>query len=112
MGENGMTVADYYMLPVGLVCLYPGSILQRVSGLHRHKYNKGYIDYARPWEPMNLDADDVVGALQERLICIGVWRDDWIVADPFHETRLVANTYESGTVDACVKDVYSTRWAL
>ncbi len=24
------------------------------------KYNKGYIDYARPWEPMDLDADDVV----------------------------------------------------
>ena len=31
---------------------------------------------------MDLDADDVVGALQERL-CIGVWRDDLIVADPF-----------------------------
>ena len=47
------------------------------------KYNKGYIDYACPWDPMDLDADDVVGALQERLRCIGVWRDDLIVADPF-----------------------------
>ena len=47
------------------------------------KYNKGYIDYARPWAPMYRDADDVVGALQERLLCIGAWRDDLIVADPF-----------------------------
>ena len=82
------------------------------SALHRHKYNKGYIDYAHPREPMDLDADDVVGALRERLICIGVWRDALIVADPFHGTRLVANTCESGIVDKCVKDDYSTRWAL
>ena len=34
---------------------------------------------------MVLDADDVVGALQERLLCICVWRDDLIVVDPFHE---------------------------
>ena len=27
-----------------------------------------FIDYARPWEPMDLDADDVVGALQEKLL--------------------------------------------
>ena len=30
---------------------------------------------------MDLDSDDVVGALQERLI--GVWRDDLLVVDPF-----------------------------
>ena len=41
------------------------------SALHRHKIlntTENNIDYARPWEPMDLDADDVVGALQERLI--------------------------------------------
>ena len=47
------------------------------------KYNKRCIEYARHWEPMDLDADDVVGALQERLLCIGVWRDVLIVVDPF-----------------------------
>ena len=41
------------------------------SALHRHKLlntTENNIDYARPWEPMDLDADDVVGALQERLL--------------------------------------------
>ena len=57
------------------------------SALHRHKLlntTENNIDYARPWEPMDLDADDVVGALQKKdLFGIGVWRDDLIVADPF-----------------------------
>ena len=77
------------------------------SALHRHKLNttENNLDYARPWEPIDLDADDVVGALQERLLWYLVWRDDLKVADPFHETRPVANTSESGTVDKRAKYV-------
>ncbi len=60
--QNGMIVADSYMMKrLGIVCPLdsnPGSSLQRVHCIVI-KYNKGYIDYARSWEPMDLDADDV-----------------------------------------------------
>ena len=62
VGRNGMIAADYYMKRLGIVCPLdsnPGSSLQRVH-CTAVKYNKGYIDYARPWEPMDLDADYVV----------------------------------------------------
>ena len=70
VGRNGMIAADYYMQRLGIVFPLdsnPGSSLQRVH-CAAIEYNKGYIDYARPWEPMDLDAGDVVGALQERLL--------------------------------------------
>ena len=60
-GRNGMIAADSYMKRLGIVCPLdsnPGSSLQRVH-CTAIKYNKGYIDYARSWEPMDLDADDV-----------------------------------------------------
>ena len=60
-GRNGMIYADYYMKRIGIVCPLdsnPGSSLQRAH-CTAIKYNKGYIDYARSWEPMDLDADDV-----------------------------------------------------
>ena len=41
------------------------------------------MDDARPSALMDPAVDDVVGALQERLFCMGVGRDDLIVADPF-----------------------------
>ena len=57
-----MIVADSYMMKrLGIVCPLdsnPGSSLQRVH-CTAIEYNKGYIDYARSWEPMDLDADDV-----------------------------------------------------
>ncbi len=60
------------MNPLGIVCTLEsnlGSSLQRVhctaTLLNTTENN---LDYARHWEPMDLDADDVVGALQERLI--------------------------------------------
>ena len=61
VGRNGMIAADSYMKRVGIVCQLdsnPGSSLQRVH-CTAIKYNKGYIDYARSWEPMDHDADDV-----------------------------------------------------
>ena len=61
VGQNGAIVADSYMKRLGIVCPLdsnPGSSLQRVH-CTAIKYNKGYIDYARSWEPMDLDADDV-----------------------------------------------------
>ena len=51
----------------------------QASALHRQY--KRYYSLAR--EPMDPDVDDVVGALQERLLSMGVGRDDMIVADPF-----------------------------
>ncbi len=62
VGRNGMIVADdYCMKRLGIVCPLdsnPGSSLQRVH-CTAIKYNKGYIDYARSWDPMDLDVDDV-----------------------------------------------------
>ena len=58
VGRNGNS---YMMKRLGIVCPLdsnPGSSLQRVH-CTAIKYNKGYIDYARSWEPMDLDADDV-----------------------------------------------------
>ena len=75
-GRNGTIVADSYVKRLGIACPLdsnPGSSLQRVH-CTATKCNKGYIDYARSWEPMDLDADDV-----DCWICrieIGVWRDD------------------------------------
>ena len=58
-----MIVADSYMMKrLGIVCPLdsnPGSSLQRMH-CAAIKYNKGYIDYARSWDTMDLDADDVV----------------------------------------------------
>ena len=60
--RNCMIAADYYMKRLGIVCPLDsnrGSSLQRVH-CTAITYNKGYIHYARPWGPMDLDADDVV----------------------------------------------------
>ena len=65
---------------------------------------------------MDLDADAVVGALPERLLCIGVWRDDLLVADPFMQlaswqTR-VSPALMTNVPNMFCKYNYSTRWAL
>ena len=80
VGRNGMIVADSYMMKrLGIVCPLdsnPGSSLQRVHCTATNYLNttENNIDYARPWEPMDLDADDVVGALQEKTYL------DWCLA--------------------------------
>ena len=72
VGRNGMIAADYYMKRLGIVSIgFEPWFKPAASALHRHKLlntTEHNIDYARPWEPMDLDADDVVGALQERLL--------------------------------------------
>ncbi len=64
VGRHGMIVADSYM--VKRLDPNPGSSLQRVHCTSTNLLNttENNIDYARPWEPMDLDVDDVVGALQ------------------------------------------------
>ena len=83
--RNGMIVADSCMMKrLGIVCPLdskPGSSLQRAHCTATNYYllntTENNIDYARPCEPMDLDADDVVGALQKKDLCgIGVWRFD------------------------------------
>ena len=65
---------------------------------------------------MDIDADDVVGALPGRLICIRVWRDDLIVADPFTKLASWQTRVTPALLINVLRDVhnynYSTRWAL
>ena len=69
-GANGNYLHDetpWQCLPIGFEPWFKPA----VSALHRHKLlnsAENNIYYARPWEPMDLDADDVVGALQERFL--------------------------------------------
>ena len=70
VGRNDMIVADAYMMQrLGIVCPLdsnPGSSLQRVH----FAATENNIDYARPWEPIDLHVDDVTVllALQEKTV--------------------------------------------